>query len=257
VAALLKVHPSNYQISGFTQSVSVAELSSLAHRKNVPLIHDIGSGALVDLTCFGSDREPVAVNSINAGADIVLFSGDKLLGGPQSGIIIGRKELVARIDRNPLMRALRVDKLTLAALQATLQLYRRPQSLNHALPLAVLIATPIAELRQRAERIVEGLRDLAPNVRVSIVEASAYIGGGSCPGQEIESVAVRIESTQLSEKRLASRLRTVRPAVVPRVRDEAVLIDLRGVFPDQDAMLQGSIRAALLGSEIAQDGSSS
>ena len=189
---LLKVHPSNYQLSGFTQSVSIAELVALGRSHNLPVIHDIGSGALLDLTQFGFGDEPVARVSIEAGADLVLFSGDKLLGGPQAGVIVGCRQLVERIEQNPLARALRVDKLTLAALSATLSSLSHPQTAVRELPLWTMIATSTEELQQRARRIADEVKSRTSGCRVDITTTTAYLGGGSLPNQQLESVAVTL-----------------------------------------------------------------
>jgi L-seryl-tRNA(Ser) seleniumtransferase len=242
---LLKVHPSNYQLSGFTQSVSIAELVELGRTRDLPVVYDIGSGALFDLTQFGFADEPLAPDSIAAGADLVLFSGDKLLGGPQAGVIVGRRELVERIEQNPLARALRVDKLTLAALSATLSSFRHPQTALRELPLWRMIAATLEDLQQRARRIAEEVKSRTSGYAVDIAGTTAYLGSGSVPNQHLESVAVTLGGGNASEGVLAERLRAGAPPVVARLERGLVVIDLRAVMPNQDEALIDALVASL------------
>jgi L-seryl-tRNA(Ser) seleniumtransferase len=242
---LLKIHPSNYQISGFTESVSIAELAALGRSHNVPVIHDIGSGALFDLKQFGLVEEPVARDSIEAGADLVLFSGDKLLGGPQTGVIAGRRQLVERVEKNPLARALRVDKLTLAALSATLSSLRHPQTAVRELPLWMMIAAPIEELQLRARRIADEVKSRSSGFLLDIASTKAYLGAGSLPNQRLDSVAVTLAGGDVSEREIAERLRTGSPPVVGRLERGCVFIDLRAVLPQQDEDLIEALVAGL------------
>jgi len=246
-AALMKVHTSNYRIVGFTESVTVEELVALARQHELVVIDDIGSGALVDLARVGLAGEPVARRSIAAGADVVLFSGDKLLGGPQAGLIVGRQEWIVRIERHPLARAFRVDKLTLAALEATLRLYLDEEQLWDRVPVLRMAAEPADVVRRRAEALAEGLRAIK-GVRSARVERDqAYLGGGSLPMQAIESWVVVLVATELSEQELARRLRTGEPAVVPRVRDGAVVLDARTMRADEVPLVVRAIEAAVAG----------
>jgi L-seryl-tRNA(Ser) seleniumtransferase len=244
-AALLKVHPSNYRVVGFTNSVSVQELAALGEKHDLPVIHDIGSGALFDLADVGLGDEPVARDSIDAGADLVLFSGDKLLGGPQAGVIVGRRHLVERIERNPLMRALRVDKLTLSALAATLSALAHPDKAASELPLWSMIAAPVEQLRRRAEQIARDVESRAAGVRAKVLATTAYVGGGSLPEQGLESAAVAVHGGQVSDQELADRLRSATPAVVGRLQNGCFMVDLRAVFPRQDETLTDALVAAL------------
>ena len=242
-AALLLVHPSNFVVAGFAESVSLAELVKLGRSKNLPVIHDIGSGALIDFAQFGFAGEPVAATSIKQGADLVLFSGDKLLGGPQCGIIVGRREWIEPIARHPLTRALRVDKLTLAALAATLRLYRDPQQAKHHIPLLQLLSTPLENLRTRAERLAP---QMAASQAIAAAEAVAdvtYLGGGAVPTQQLATWCIALTPAEMSVDRLSGRLRTAQPAVIGRVRDERLYLDLRTVFPRQDLDLVAAVRA--------------
>jgi L-seryl-tRNA(Ser) seleniumtransferase len=243
--ALLKIHPSNYQLSGFTQSVSVGELVALGRSHKIPVIHDIGSGALLNMTDYGFGDEPVARASIEAGADLVLFSGDKLMGGPQAGIIVGCRNLVDRIEKNPLARALRVDKLTLAALSATLAALRHPQTAVRVLPLWTMFTTSIKELQERARRIAGEVKSRTTGCRVDIAATTAYLGAGSLPNQQLESVAVTLSPGNVSEREIGQRLRTGTPPVVGRLERGSVIIDLRAVLPQQDENLIDALVAGL------------
>ncbi|MGD9632152.1 MAG: L-seryl-tRNA(Sec) selenium transferase [Pirellulales bacterium] len=244
-AVLLKVHPSNYRISGFTQSVSMAELTELGQKHGLPVIHDVGSGALFDVSTFGLGDEPVASKSIDAGADLVLFSGDKLLGGPQAGIIVGRRRYVEQIERHPMMRALRVDKLRLAALAATLAALTDPQRAANEVPLWVMVTTSVHDLQHRAKCIADHLRQQGAGCTVDVTTTTAYLGGGSLPDQGLASVAIRIRGGPISEHELARRLRTGSPPVMGRLETGHVLIDLRAVMPSQDECLGCALAAAL------------
>jgi len=243
-AALLKVHPSNYRISGFAEAADVESLSSLAKRHQLPLLFDIGSGAL-----GGADQpilsgEPAARESLAAGADVVMFSGDKLLGGPQAGIIVGREAYIGKIRKHPLMRAFRVDKLTLAALGATLQIHLNPAHLKE-LPVLRMLASDLQELRRRAEAVEEKLRTSHPTVDVSVVDSESYAGGGSIPQQAIASCAIRVVPDDRDEAELARRLRTGWPPVMARVSHGAVFLDMRTIDPQDDANLVEALLAAL------------
>ncbi len=243
--ALLKVHPSNYRITGFTQSAAIDELAALGRKHDLLVVHDIGSGALFDLTTLGLGDEPVARNSIEAGADVVLFSGDKLLGGPQAGIVVGRRQYIERIERHPLMRALRVDKLTLAALSATLMDWNDPQLAARELPLWRMITAPLDDLQRRAHHVVDALRSRVAPCSAETIASTAYLGGGSLPSQGLPSVAVAIASEQISEEELARRLRAGSPAVVGRLQAGRLLVDMRAVLSRQDESLVAALAAAL------------
>jgi L-seryl-tRNA(Ser) seleniumtransferase len=231
--ALLQVHSSNYRISGFTRSVGLGELVGLARKHRLPVIDDIGSGALVDFGRFGFSGEPVARQSVEAGADLVLFSGDKLLGGPQAGLIAGKKEWVQKIEKDPLMRAFRLDKMTLAALEATLRLYLNEERALREVPVLRLLGTPLEELRRRAEGLAQRVAAL-PGVEARAAEDVAYVGGGSLPDQRMKTWVVEVTTDAVGEEQLAYRLRTGRPAVVARVRDGKLVLDVRTVFERQE-----------------------
>jgi L-seryl-tRNA(Ser) seleniumtransferase len=244
-AALLRVHPSNFRIVGFTETVGIAELAALARGRGLVSIDDIGSGAL------GPDRpahvsgEPTLREGLQAGADLILCSGDKLLGGPQCGLLVGSREAVARVERDPLMRALRVDKMTLAALEATLLLALDPERGGRRIPLWAFLGTPLETLRARAEGLAEAFR-AELGLSASVIETTAYLGGGSVPVEPIPTAAVRVgppfPSPFGSEGSWARALRTGDPPVVPRVQDGAVLFVLGALAEDEDALLLDAVR---------------
>ncbi len=240
-AALFRAHTSNYRVVGFTEEASLAELTALARQHSLPMIDDIGSGALVDFAPFGISGEPIAAASIRQGADIVLFSGDKLLGGPQCGCIVGRRDLVEKIAKHPMSRALRVDKLTLAALAATLRIYRKPEEAQRKVPLLELLTTPVENLKLRAERLSPQIAAAASVAGAAAVEDVTYLGGGSVPNQELKTWAVAITPRALSVDRFAQALRTGTPSVVGRIQNGKLLFDLRTVFARQDQDLVAAV----------------
>jgi L-seryl-tRNA(Ser) seleniumtransferase len=243
--ALLQVHPSNYRISGFTKSVALPELAALGKKHGLPVIDDIGSGALLDFSRFGFRDEPIARASIAAGADLVLFSGDKLLGGPQAGIVAGRKEWIQKIEKDPLMRAFRLDKMTLAALEATLRLYLNEEHALREVPVLRMLGTPTEELRKRAEDLAERLRAVAGLATAKVAEDVSYVGGGSLPDQAMQSWVVEVEPASVSDAELARRLRLGTPAVMARLRDGKLVLDVRTLFAHQETPLIEAVRKAL------------
>src|SRR5436309_14006999 len=243
---LLRVHPSNFTVTGFTDKPSLEELVALSQRSGLPLGEDLGSGCLVELAEHGI-TEPTVRQSIDAGVGIVTFSGDKLLGGPQAGIIAGRKDLVARVRRHPLFRALRVDKLTIAALEITLGAYLR--AAWDEIPVMRMIRMTPQELKRRAENFIGKLRPELPldEVEVEIVDGASLAGGGSTPTQSLPSKVIRIASVRYSAAKLEQRLRRA-PAgisVIARVEEDRLVLDLRTVFPEQEPLLVKTLAAAL------------
>lgn len=243
---LLRVHPSNFKLTGFTEKPEVAELIALGARRGLPVIEDLGSGCLVDLSPFGIE-EPTARASVEAGFSLVLFSGDKLLGGPQAGIIAGKKDLVSKVRRHPLFRALRVDKLTIAAMEATLHAYLR--AAWNEIPSQQMIRSTPDEIGARAEKLAVMLHPVAAaqNAHIELVDGHSLIGGGSTPAQSLPTKLLRIRSSRHSADSLESRLRKG-PGGVPviaRIEEDALLIDLRTVFADQESALTNAISAAL------------
>src|SRR5947199_5596391 len=243
---LLRVHPSNFKVTGFTDKPSIEELVALGQRSGLPLVEDLGSGCLVDLSEFGV-CEPTVKQSVDAGVSVVMFSGDKLLGGPQAGLIAGKKDLVTRVRRYPLFRALRVDKLTIAALEATLGAYLR--AAWDEIPGLRMIRATSQELKHRAENFVRELRPELPldEVEIEIADGSSLVGGGSTPSQSLPSKMIRIASARYSAAKLEQRLRCA-PAgvsVIARVEDDRLILDLRTVFPEQEPVLVKTLAAAL------------
>ena len=242
---LLRVHPSNFRITGFTERPSLEELVALAQRRQLPVYEDLGSGCLADLASFGVS-EPVAKASLDAGVSVVTFSGDKLLGGPQAGIIAGQKEIVARIRRNPLFRALRVDKLTIAALEVTLQAYRR--GAYDEIPALSMIRQTREELKRRSAEFVEQLRPLIPSdAKIEILGGFSVIGGGSTPDQQLPGEVITATSPRHSATGLEERLRKAKDGVpvIARIEDDRLVIDLRTVFPEEEPALAAALAAAL------------
>lgn len=231
-AALMAVHASNYRIEGFTAEVPRSDLAAIAHAHGLPLIEDLGAGSLVDLTHFGLPKEPVVAQCIAQGADLVTFSGDKLLGGPQVGLIVGRKDLIAKLRKHPLKRALRVSKMTLAALEATLLAYRSPEHLPRDLPTLRLMTRPLDEMQALARRLQPRLAAvLGEGWQVTAVQTQAEAGSGSLPGAGIASLAIAIEPRKgggsKALNRLAAQLRGLPRPVIGRIADGCLLLDLR------------------------------
>jgi L-seryl-tRNA(Ser) seleniumtransferase len=224
-ALLLRTHASNYRIEGFTHEADARELVGLGRRAGVVVVEDLGSGALVDLAEYGVERERTVQNALADGVGLVTFSGDKLLGGPQAGIIVGRADLVARLRNNPLLRALRVDKMTLAALAATLQIYR-DGSEREQIPILRMLAASLADLRRRADAYAAALP------RAAAIDSSAYIGGGALPQARVPSIAVALSAEKPA--RLAAKLRRGKPPIVARIDEGRVLLDLRTIAPSED-----------------------
>ena len=224
-ALLLKVHTSNYAVEGFTAAVPEAELAALGRERKLPFVVDLGSGTLADLRRIGLPHEPTAAESLAQGADLVTFSGDKLLGGPQAGIIVGRAELLTRIRRNPMRRALRVDKLTLAALGAVLRLYLDPDRLAERVPVLRLLARPTADIRALAERLRPRLEQaLAGKAAVEVIDCDSQIGSGALPTQRIASAGLAIRP---GGDRLAAAFRALPVPVIGRIHQGAFILDLR------------------------------
>jgi L-seryl-tRNA(Ser) seleniumtransferase len=237
---IVKVHRSNFALEGFVADVSLGELVRLAAPREIPVVHDLGSGLLVPLDRYGLTGEPLATDIVREGATVVTMSGDKLLGGPQAGILLGRRAAVERMRTNPLTRALRVDKLTLAALEATLTLYRDPELAFREIPALAMIAADVAGLRARARALSSQLS--SRGIGCEVLETDASVGGGSFPTARIPSAAVAISA---DAGRLDARLRAGEPPVVSRIVDGRVVLDLRTMHPRVDDDLVGIVERAL------------
>lgn len=238
---LMRVHTSNYRIVGFTAAPSLSELAQLAHEAGLLLYEDAGSGALVDLSGYGLEGEPVISESIRGGADVVTFSGDKLMGGAQAGIIVGRSEIIERLRRHPLYRALRADKLALAALQATLEIYRRGAQLTE-IPVLRALSLTTEELEKRARGFLRRLTRLGHNaLRSEIIEGESAIGGGAAPTAHLRTSLIALSHGSLSPDALGQALRRGKPPVIARIAGDRVLLDLRTVSRDEEAELMKAL----------------
>ena len=235
--ALLKVHPSNFEVVGFTQTVSLGEMVRIGNQHGLPVIDDVGSGALVDFSEFGLVDEPVVSQSVKQGADVVLFSGDKLVGGPQCGIIVGKKKHLKRIVDHPLMRAMRVGKMTLAALKATLLCYRNEDVSTSSVPLLRMLSVTAENLKLRADKIVEQVGHLPAYKTMTAEPCQAMLGGGSVPTQQIDSWSVSIEAEAFSPDALADHFRQGDPSVIGRIHNGRFVLDLRTIHPKYDIRL--------------------
>jgi L-seryl-tRNA(Ser) seleniumtransferase len=250
-AAILRVHPSNYRVVGFSDSPPIAELAPLAHRFGLACIDDIGSGCLVDTTRFGLPAEPTFQQSLAAGADLVLGSGDKLLGGPQCGILLGKAPLVRRLSEHPLARAFRIDKLTLAALSATLDAYIRGAAARE-IPTLALLASSQPDLLERAQRIYDscvhdgnsrsGPAESGGAFKLDVAPGTAPVGGGSLPGAVLATAVLRITHSHLTANDVARRLRLGIPPVFPRIHEGQVVLDLRSVLPGDDEQIIAALK---------------
>jgi L-seryl-tRNA(Ser) seleniumtransferase len=248
-ALLLKVHQSNYKLLGFTERPELSTLVELARSFGIPLVEDIGSGCLMDLKPYGVSDEPIVQESLSAGVDLICFSGDKLLGGPQAGIIAGAKKLVDPIRKNPLMRTYRVEKLIYGALEATLGSYRFGRAVSE-IPIMRMIAMTGEELRNRARSFSRRLRAGIPKeVQVHLSKGSSVVGGGSCPESRLPTTLITLESDSIRPSTIESRLRSQDPPIILRLEEDKVLIDLRTVFPAQEPVLIKSLQKAVAGSQ--------
>jgi L-seryl-tRNA(Ser) seleniumtransferase len=244
--AILRVHHSNYRIVGFAEEPSIEELASLGRAHGVPVIDDLGSGALVDLARFGLATEPLVQASVRAGADVVCFSGDKLIGGPQSGIIAGKTAWIQKIRKNPLARAFRCGKLTLAALESTLKLFLAPDKLAERHPIYRMLALTPDELGRRADGLAVSLRKALPaSIAVSVEDGASQVGSGAVPVETLPSKVLAVRSLSLSPEEIARRLRSGKPPVFARIHKDAILFDLRTIQPGEDALLERALLEAL------------
>jgi L-seryl-tRNA(Ser) seleniumtransferase len=252
-ALLLKVHPSNFRITGFTHEVALAELVALGKRYALPVVEDLGSGCLLDLSSYGLEKEPTVPEAVKAGADLVLFSGDKLLGGPQAGLALGSKEVVARLRQNPLTRALRPDKMTLAALEATLRLYLEESQALAQLPTLRMLTRPLSDLKRQARALIRNLRRRwGPNLRVTAVPSEAQVGGGALPTVGLPSLALALEIPPLAAHQLEVHLRRAQPPVIARVEHGRVVLDLRTLLPEDHSALLTALEGMMAGMETSR-----
>jgi L-seryl-tRNA(Ser) seleniumtransferase len=229
-ALLLKVHPSNYRVVGFTSEVTLEELVKIARVRGIPVMEDLGAGALVDMSAYGLPREPIVAERIAAGADLVSFSGDKLLGGPQAGIVVGKRAMIGKLKANALKRALRCDKLTLAALSATLRVYLRSGSLAADIPTLRFLTRTVAEMMKVAQPARDVLSEhLGAEFQCEIIESTSQIGSGALPTEELPTIAIRVTHPKISANSVADIFRRARPPIIGRVTDDGFQLDLRTI----------------------------
>ena len=234
-ALLLKVHTSNYKVVGFTSEVTLDQLVAIGKKHNVPVMEDLGSGALIDLSRYGLPKEPIVSERIRAGADVVTFSGDKILGGPQAGLMVGSREWIGRINKNHLQRALRCGKLTLAALEATLRLYQQSPDITQAIPTLRAFTRPLQEIGEMGQNLLPILqRALGEEFTLTLEESVAQIGSGALATEEIPTKVIAIHHSRMGAEKIAQRFRTAKPPILGRVRENRFLLDLRAVFNFED-----------------------
>jgi len=246
-ALLLHVHTSNYRIVGFTRETTVGELVELGREFKLPVMSDLGSGFLIDLSRYGLPREPTVQETVKAGADIVTFSGDKLLGGPQAGIIVGKRIFIDRMKKNPLTRAIRIDKMTVAGLEATLRLYLDEELALGEIPVLKMLTTPLEQLRQKAFELAVILREAAGNrAQVEIEEGFSAVGGGAMPTTTLPTAVVVVQPVNSSADELQEALRKGEPAVVGRVQENKLLLDVRTIAEEEFKLLAGALNKAII-----------
>ena len=245
-ALILKVHTSNYRILGFTEAVSGEELADLAHQHDIPVLEDLGSGLLIDLTAYGLPKEPTVRETLKTGIDLVTFSGDKLLGGPQAGLLVGNREVIDKVRTHPMARALRIDKLTLAALEATLRLYLDPDRALREIPTLRMLSTPAQDLRQRGETLRSALEaTLGEAADLHLREAKATVGGGALPLAELPGWVIAVTPRHRSVNAMCRELRRSQPAVIGRVQEGRFLIDPRTLNPEDEDALRHALEDVL------------
>jgi L-seryl-tRNA(Ser) seleniumtransferase len=242
---ILKVHQSNYKVIGFTEDVPVSELVQLGRDHDVPVMYDLGSGNLIDLKPYGIHSEPSVQEILRSGIDLITFSGDKLLGGPQGGIIVGRKDLIEKIRKNPLARAVRVDKMTIAAFEATLMEYLDPEQAMKRIPVLDMLFQPVESIRGRAKKVAAGLRKQGTAADITVIEDISKAGGGSLPEASFDTYAVSIVPLRISVNDLEQRLRSGPRPVIARIRENALLLDARTIRDNEIQPLVEIVSAAL------------
>ena len=242
-ALLLKVHTSNYRIVGFTAEVSLEELVDLGQRHRLPVMEDLGSGTLLDVSRWGLEKEPTVVEVVQSGCDLVTFSGDKLLGGPQAGIIVGREKLVRALRSNPLNRALRIDKLTLAALEATLKLYRNEEQALRDIPTLAQMAIPLPQLHRRARRLYRLLtKDPPPEISLEIIPTTSQVGGGALPLSFLDSYALSFTPGRISVAELEQKFRSFSTPIIGRIEKDKFLLDVRTLQDDDPPFISACLK---------------
>ncbi|MBC6002264.1 MAG: L-seryl-tRNA(Sec) selenium transferase [Paeniclostridium sordellii] len=244
---LMKVHTSNYRILGFTESVDVDKLCELGEKHDIPVIEDLGSGVFVDVSKYGLSYEPTVLDSIRKGADIVTFSGDKMLGGPQAGIIVGKKEYIEKMKKNQLTRALRVDKLTICALEATLRMYLDEEKAKKEIPTLKMLTYSIKELEEKANNLYSKIEYLNNYADIKIEDGLSQVGGGSMPTETMESKVITIIPKNINVSTLENRLRLSDAHIIARVYDDKYVLDVRTIFEDEFEVVKTELEKALIG----------
>jgi len=245
-ALLLKVHQSNYRVIGFTQEVPIEQLVKIGREFRIPVVADLGSGCMIDLKKYGVHGEPTVQEVVSAGADIVTFSGDKLLGGPQAGIIVGREKFIQKIQKNPLLRAMRIDKMTLASLEATFMQYLDEEKALKQIPTLRMLTEPADMIKRRAKKILSSLKkDIAGHAKLEVVPDESQAGGGSLPEINFPTFAISIRPSNISVNELEKRLRLGSPPVIARIKGDALLIDARTVQDGEVRVLVSCLLSAL------------
>ena len=239
---LLKVHTSNYRIVGFTSEVDLSALIELGEKHNLPLLNDLGSGSLIDFSLYGIAHEPTVQDVVKTGIDVVTFSGDKLLGGPQAGIILGKRNILDKLIKNPLNRALRIDKLTLIALESTLRLYLDQETVIQKIPTLRMITLPLETIGRRVFDFKRKLQDNIPDhIKIQIIDDTSQVGGGALPSQELPTKVIAITSKSISVQDLEKRLRENKPPIIARINKDQLRIDLRTVDESEEEYLIATI----------------
>lgn len=245
---LLKVHTSNYRIVGFTSEVDLHTLIEFGKKYHLPVVNDLGSGSLIDFSLYGLEQEPTVQEVVKTGVDVVTFSGDKLLGGTQAGIIVGKKTTIKKLIKNPLNRALRIDKLMLAALESTLRLYIDQETVIKKIPTLKMITLPLDEIKRRANNLKSRLmKNIPDHVEIQVVDDSSQVGGGALPSQQLPTKVVAISSESISVKSLEKYLRDNRPSIIARISKDQLRIDIRTVSMDEEKVIENSLRKILNG----------
>jgi L-seryl-tRNA(Ser) seleniumtransferase len=244
-ALLLKVHQSNYRITGFTEDVPIERLVAFGHGRGIPVMYDLGSGCLINLKPYGIHTEPAVQEIVKSGVDLVTFSGDKLLGGPQAGLIVGRREAIEKLQKNPLARAVRIDKLTLAALEATLMEYADEERAKERIPTVKMLLEDPQKIKARAKKIALLLRRGIKDASIEIIEDSSQAGGGSLPEVNFPTYAVEIRPERISVNAFEERLRMGEPAIISRIRGDSLIVDARTISNEEVATVVKGVKAAL------------
>lgn len=238
-ALILKVHRSNFDMVGFTADVAIEDLVELGKRHGIPMMNDLGSGSLIDLSKYGMKKEPTVQDAVRSGIDVVAFSGDKLLGGPQAGIIIGRKEIIDPVKKNPLTRALRIDKLTIAALEATLNVYLDEMKTVQDIPVLRMLTLPVLELAKTARKILRDLGDLSDRFKITIKDGYSQVGGGALPLQEIPTKLLAVRPTAISPNQLEKSMRMNHVPIIVRIERDEVILDMRTLMDGDAEVITG------------------